>query len=312
MRDQALIIAMVMGAGAYLLYRAVPAIHPAGPALHSIILKAQPVLIFLMLFLQFCKVSPKDIKFERWHYKLLTVQASICILCAAILIHIHTKEARVIIEAIMLCAICPTAIASGVVTDKIGGSISGIMSYLILVNSMVALLVPAIFPLVHPVPGQHFFQSFLSLMGKVFPTLILPALAAWGLKLVWPKAHNYFRKQVGAAFYLWLVTLSIAITITTRSIFNSDIPVWTLLTIAIVPTVSCICQFAIGHSIGSSYGKVEKITAGQALGQKNTSLMIWIGYMFLTPQTSIAGGIYSICHNIVNSLEITRKYHETT
>ena len=35
--------------------------------------------------------------------------------------------------------------------------------------------------------------------------------------------------------------------------------------------------------------------------------MIWIGYVFLTPLTSIAGGIYCICHNIYNSAEISRR-----
>ena len=210
----------------------------------------------------------------------------------------------------MLCWICPTAIAAGVVTEKIGGSISGVMSYIILVNLLVSILIPLVFPMVHPHPDQSFFSSFLTLLGKVFPTLIMPAAAAWLIRYTMPKAQRFFMRNYGKAFQIWLVSLCLAIIITTRSIVRSELPWWSLLLISLVPAISCLCQFAIGHKIGEKFGKVERITAGQALGQKNTTLMIWIGYVFLTPLTSIAGGIYCICHNLVNSAEISRRSGE--
>ena len=87
-----------------------------------------------------------------------------------------------------------------------------------------------------------------------------------------------------------------------------------MLLIALVSLVCCALQFALGHKVGSLYGHLpghqdERITAGQALGQKNTVFAIWMGYTFLTPETSIVGGFYSIWHNIYNSWQIHR--HET-
>lgn len=38
----------------------------------------------------------------------------------------------------------------------------------------------------------------------------------------------------------------------------------------------------------------DEITAGQALGQKNSGFLIWLGYSYMTPVTSVAGGLYSI------------------
>ena len=61
-------------------------------------------------------------------------------------------------------------------------------------------------------------------------------------------------------------------------------------------------QFWLGRKIGARYE--DKITAGQALGQKNTVLAIWIGYTFFTPITAIAGGFYSIWHNVFNSYQL--------
>ena len=305
-----LIVAMITGVCIYLVYHWIPALHPAGPTLEKAVLTIQPILIFTMLFLQFSRTSPHDLKFRRWHLYLLLIQTGVCLASAAALFFVKGDVARVLLEAFMLCWICPTAIAAGVVTEKIGGSISGVMSYIILINLLVSILIPLVFPLVHPNPGQSFLNSFLTLLGKVFPTLILPAAAAWIIRYTMPKAQRFFMRNYGKAFQVWLVSLCLAIIITTRSIVRSELPWWSLLLISVVPAVSCLCQFAIGHRIGNRFGKVENITAGQALGQKNTTLMIWIGYVFLNPLTSIAGGIYCICHNLVNSAEISRRQRD--
>ena len=302
-----LIVAMIVGVLVYMTYHWIPALHPAGPVLERIVLTVQPMLIFLMLFLQFSRTSPHDLRFRRWHLYLLLIQTGACLATATILYFVKGDVARVLLEALMLCWICPTAIAAGVVTEKIGGSISGVMSYIILINLLVSILIPLVFPLVHPHPDQSFLSSFLTLLGKVFPTLIMPAAAAWTIRYTMPKAQRFFMRNYGKAFQIWLVSLCLAIIITTRSIVRSELPWWSLLLIGLVPAISCLCQFAIGHKIGARFGKVENITAGQALGQKNTTLMIWIGYVFLNPLTSIAGGIYCICHNLVNSAEISRR-----
>ena len=50
----------------------------------------------------------------------------------------------------------------------------------------------------------------------------------------------------------------------------------------------------------------RKVTAGQALGQKNTIFAIWMAYTFMTPESSIVGGFYSIWHNLYNSWQLYR------
>ena len=64
----------------------------------------------------------------------------------------------------------------------------------------------------------------------------------------------------------------------------------------------CFLQFFAGRRIGS-------ITGGQTLGQKNTGFLIWLGYNYLTPVTSVAGGLYAIWQNLFNSWELYRKEH---
>ena len=74
--------------------------------------------------------------------------------------------------------------------------------------------------------------------------------------------------------------------------------------IVLVSILCCAFQFFLGRVLGRGYGYCEKITAGQALGQKNTGFLIWLGYSFMTPVTSVAGGLYAIWQNLFNSWEL--------
>ena len=78
--------------------------------------------------------------------------------------------------------------------------------------------------------------------------------------------------------------------------------------IAVVSLVCCLGQFAFGRFIGRRNGEI--ITGGQSLGQKNTVFAIWFAYTFLTPVTAIAGGFYSLWHNLVNTRQLYRHNHE--
>ena len=71
-----------------------------------------------------------------------------------------------------------------------------------------------------------------------------------------------------------------------------------------VSMASCALQFFAGRKMEKD--PAESITAGQALGQKNTGFIIWLGINYLTPVTSVAGGLYAIWHNLFNSWQLLR------
>ena len=112
------------------------------------------------------------------------------------------------------------------------------------------------------------------------------------------------------SFYLWAVALALAMTVTTRSIMHSEVSFATEICLFVVSLASCLFQFYFGRKIGKRFN--DQVTAGQSLGQKNTVLAIWMGYTFFTPITSIAGGFYSIWHNVINSYQLYRKRKENT
>jgi BASS family bile acid:Na+ symporter len=262
----------------------------------------QPTLIFGMLFLTFCKLRPTDLKPCRWHAWLLLIQVGMFSLMAALLILFPHLPGRLLVESAMICFICPTACAAAVVCAKLGGSAAHLTSYILLINIAAALAIPLIVPLVNPHEGQTFLAAFLLVLRHVFPTLICPLLLAWLIRYTMPRLARRLQNTGDTAFYLWTIALTMAIAVTTRSIANSNVSITTLIGIALVTLVCCWTQFTIGRRIGRSSG--DQIAAGQAIGQKNTVFAIWMAYTFLTPITAIAGGCYSVWHNIFNSYQL--------
>lgn len=322
-------ISMTVGVASYLFYRSIPQLHVAGPALEIVVSTLQPLLIFSMLFLTFCRIEPRELKPHRWHWWLLLVQGGVFSLLGLAVVLLKSApwwnpDMTVLIESAMLCFICPTATAAAVVTRKLGGDVPGITTYTVLINFLVAALVPLIIPVVHPDQNLDFLTAFSVIIAKVFPILITPCLLAWLVRYLFPKVHKWLMKWPDLPFYLWGFALALAIAVTTRSILKSEMLISVILMMSVVSLVCCLFMFLFGRFVGGRYrpkrdrsaevpmevvsrGKeLRKVTAGQALGQKNIVFAIWMSYTFMTPETAIVGGLYSIWHNIYNSWQLYR------
>lgn len=309
LKNWTLPVSMISGALAYYICRQLPLSYEVKFDILTVIEILQPVLLFLMLFVAFCKIKPTDLKPHRWHLWLLLTQ---CLLFAAACVALWLYPStglRVIIEGFMLAIICPTATACAVVTQKLGGDSAATTSYTIIINMVVALLCPLLLPVAHPQEGLTFFPAFMVIIHKVFPLLIVPLFLAWFVRYLMPSFHKRIVATKDLAFYMWAVSLAIAIAVTCKALAHSHESMWNVGGIAVVTLVACLFQFSFGKWIGSHYGK--KMEAGQALGQKNTVFIIWLGYTFLSPITAAAGGFYSVWHNLVNSWQLYKKRKES-
>lgn len=307
LRDWSLPIAMLGGVVMYLLYSNVPLFDSTHDFVLSAISYLQPGLIFAMLFVTFCKVKIRELKPSRWHLWLLAFQMlSFIAISLTIAFVPHMPETvRVLLEAAMMCLLCPTATAAAVITARLGGNSASLISYTMQINIAVALVAPLMLTMSHPVEGMSLTASFLLILGKVFPLLLCPLLCAEAVRRFLPRLHSLLvTKGRNLPFYLWLVALSLAIAMTTRAIVHSNLSLVVMAGIAVVSLICCLVQFTVGRRIGARYGEV--IAAGQSLGQKNTVFAIWFAYTFLTPVTAIAGGFYSIWHNLVNTWQLQR------
>lgn len=313
-RDWMLVLAIAAGIGIYLFYLAVPALHPAGGLLLAACKTVQPILLFAMLFLSFCKIEPHQMRPHKWMLWLLILQVGLFVAIAGVILlatragAVWIESARIPLEAAMLCLICPTATACAVVTGKLGGNMASVVTYTVLINLAVAVVVPLVVPVLHPMEGLNFASAFARILSKVFPLLIMPCLLAWIVRYLLPGLHAWLLARAHWSFYIWAVSLTLAILMSTRAIVHSGNDFVLLGFIALASLLACAFQFAAGKLIGARYGC--RISAGQALGQKNTVFGIWMGYTFLDPVTSVAGGFYSLWHNFYNTWQLYCKRKE--
>ena len=302
-RNWTLPLAMLAGTLAYLMFAKLPFLAPVKPLVNGIVSFITPWLIFAQLLLTFCKIDMRELKPKRWHLWLLMIQAFSCLIAASVLLLIPMGELNIgIWQGMMVCLICPTATAAAVITSKLGGNAATLTTYTLFSNLLGAVMVPLVFPLVEPHDGLTFWDAFWKILGKVFPLLLSPILVAWILKQYVKKVHRWLMEHSGMAFYIWAVALALVMGQTARSLINSDASAWL---VALGGLFTCALQFALGKRIGSAYN--DRLSAGQALGQKNTVLAIWMASTYLHPLATIAPGSYVLWQNIVNSYQLWKK-----
>lgn len=320
--SNALWLSMLIGALGYKLFL------PLAPTL--------PWLIFFMLFFTFCKVNPLDLRLHKWHWVVLAAQMLSSFASYAVLLH-WTGD-KILAQGILMCFIMPTATAAPIIAGKMGGSIQNLTTFTLLSNFATAIIVPATFPLINPTANMTFWPAFLLILSRIAPLLLGPFFSAWLLRLAYKwKTRKEFVLPVKIAvvpFYLWvasIVVLSAVVTETTISNFKFQIS--NILILLVLSFFVCLLQFGLGKFIGyklpaASKGTdyqdvlinpaaapktmegVSSITAGQAFGQKNTSLGVWMANTYLDPLASLGAAAYIIWQNIFNSAQLFIAAHK--
>lgn len=291
-------ISMLSGILIYLAFHNLDILQPTKPFVHSLDVILTPSLIFAQLLLTFCRIDVRQIAFRRWHLWLLAVQLVGCVggyfalKCASFQLA----------QAAMVCFICPTATAAAVITAKLKGSAETIISYTILINLVTAIFVPLVFPLIHEQPDLSFARAMWLILCKVFPLLICPFLLAQVFHFLTPRIYTWLRQHSGLAFYIWSIALAMVMGKTAKSIADDSGHFVQIVWLSVVGLVACCIQFAAGKKIGGMHG--ERISGGQAIGQKNTVLAIWLAYTYLDPITSVAPGSYVLWQNTINSWQL--------
>lgn len=318
LKDYTLAIAMVIGVAGFRW------LHLLSPSL--------PVLIFFMLFFTFCKVNPVDLRLHKWHWLLLVFQ----LVCSVVVYYALRPLDDALAQGIMLCFIMPSATAAPIIAGKLGGSIQSLTSFTMLSNIATAIVVPAFFPLVNPAADMSFWIASLHILRKVSPLLLGPFFAAWLLRLAYNavqrkrgtgKVFSLNRRLAEMPFYLWAMSVVVLMAQVTNSLLYADYDLWVAFAQAGGSLVACLLQFYIGRKIGERYPSVPhgedyqdvlissdintadpvlqtRISAGQALGQKNTTLGVWMANTYLNPIAAFGAAAYIIWQNLFNSWQL--------
>ena len=301
----ALLWSILTGMVVYLLFSKVPLLEPAGTLAGPFMQSLMPYCLFGILYVTFCKIEIKEFRPHTWHFILQGIRTLMAGLLVLWLVHITEPSEHLIVEGVFICVICPTAAAAAVISEKLGGSIASLTVYTIIANFVTSIIRPLFFPMVEPSAQVPFLTMSMLILRRVLTVLVLPLLLAFATRRWWPALAGRIKGCSNLGFYLWCFNLSIVSGVTLRNILCSTVHGGVMAAMLLLPLPVCLLQFAIGKAVGRHFG--ESITAGQALGQKNTVVGIWLTITFLNPLAAIAPGGYLVWQNIINAVQIWYK-----
>jgi hypothetical protein len=296
---------LIIGATVYLLFSRIAPLQPIGDAVGPLLVKLLPVLIFVMLYITFCKIQTGDLRPRAWHFILQAIRILLSGLLVLAILHTTNPMTKLVLEGAFVCVICPTAAAAPVITERLGGSIASLTIYTILANVVTSIIIPLFFPMVEKSTEITFLTAFNLILRRITFVLIIPLCLAMLTRKFLPNVATRIKETKNLAFYIWGFNLSIIMGLTIRNILSTQIYGTVLALLLLLPLVISILLFSIGKAVGYRYG--DSISAGQALGQKNTVVGIWLTIAFLNPIASIAPCAYVVWQNLINAWQLWYK-----
>ena len=256
-----------------------------------------PLLIFLMLFCTFCRVAIRDMKPMKLHAWLMVAQ----IISTFVVYYALLPFGTTVAQGGMICALTPMAMGAMVLAGMLGAKVETMATHSLICNLLTAFIIP---PLLSA--WGNGTCSFLVIILRVTPLLILPFVSAQLCRWVTPKVARKIAKNSMLSFYMWLASLVIIMGKITHFVIEGGVEnARTEIILSAVALVICLVQFGVGHWLGRKYG--ETVAGAQALGQKNTIFAIWLSQQFLNPLACIAPTAYIVWQNLVNSYQIYKK-----
>lgn len=306
LRSYLLFIAIGCGAVIFCLFHFFESFSPLKPVAYYFSDHILPLLIFSMLYLSFCRVKLHDMRPRLWHVVLFSIMV---ISAGAFSLYIHyfpQSSHVVLIEGTIMCILMPPAAAAAVIGGRLGGNEASIITGVLIGNLCSAIFIPLFFPLFTSRLSGTFFDEFLLIAGKIFPIIVLPLILAFITKVFLKKLHHFIvttLKNLG--FYLWAICLCTVSSRTISCIANSPESALTLWSMAFIGFLTTALHFGIGKGFGNLHR--QRISAGQAYGQRNGVFGLWVALSFLDPAAVIAPGCYILWQNCVNSWQLAHR-----
>ena len=253
-----------------------------------------PFFIFSMLFCTFCRVNIRDMKPTWLHLWLMVAQ----IVGTVGVYYLLLPLGDTVAQGGMICALAPMAMGAVVIAGMLGANVATMATHSLVCNVIIAFVAPPLLRL-----WGNGECTGLQILARVAPLLIAPFVVSQLCRWFTPRAARWIGNHSMISFYIWLFSLVVIVGKTTHFIIeNGTEHLADEMLMAAIALVVCLLQFGIGHRLGKHYG--DKAAGGQALGQKNTVLAVWLAQSFLNPMSCIAPTAYIVWQNIVNSYQI--------
>lgn len=258
---------------------------------------AMRYILMLMLFFIFSKLDFAELRPRKQHLYLLLANL---LLPLAVYAGFMVLGMRDLALAAFFIAITPTATAAPVILSFLGGNINFVVSCFIITNLGVIGALFFLIPLL--VTGKSDLAEFGRVGLNLAITMVVPAVVAQLTRHLMPSGVVWQQRFTNLNFYLWVVLLVLISANATAFICSHrEVPLQTILAIALLSAVICAVNFTLGAVLG---GKSFRQEGSQGFGQKNTTLTIVLATTFASPLVALGPTIYVLWHNVWNACQL--------
>lgn len=255
-------------------------------------------LLVAMLFVAFLEVDPREARISRSHWKILLVWP---LLAAGgwLLLRPFGEQAAL---AGFLVGATPTATAAPVITGLLGGRVGFVTVSVLGSNLVAAFALPAALAIL---PGTVHADVEGGILVGTIALVCAPFAVAQALRFLVPSLHVRLRGLRRASFPLWIAVL-VLVAARTSGFLKEHPEIPRFLLLAVFAGSGCICaaNFLVGRFAGRPGLELE---AGQSLGQKNTTLTLWLGLAAAGPVAALGPACYVVWHNLWNGIQLSRR-----
>ena len=250
------------------------------------------IFYFVILKIDFRKLIPR-----REHFKILAANLLLGVVPFFILKAAGLPELAL---AAFFVGITPTANAAPVVMDFLGGKVEFVLTGFVITNIFVCLAMTGLIPMA----TGNFNPAFIFSVAEQITLLLgVPVVCALLTKFICTKIKCGVPKIPSlASFSIWSFTLFV-ISAQSTLFFQThpEMTFKTTLFVALVSFLLCAVNFSLGKLIG---GKEFRREASQTLGQKNTTLTIFLALSFGTCESALGPVFYVLWHNLWNAFQM--------
>ncbi len=260
-----------------------------------------PFLIGIMMFLTFVtKIPPQT---HGYTFKIEARAFVVSLILIALLWAIVTFFGlpREVLLGGAIIALCPPANAAPAMAKMLGGSATLALKIFLSGNLIACFSIPLIFGYLTGAEAS-LSEIALKIFNSIQPIISIPLAFALGLRAFYPELADKASKFQKYTMVVW--TFSVFVILSKASfdiremgfsdLWNSGKLPW----MAGISLALCILLFWLGWFCERNRRPIE---GSQSMGQKNTTLVIWISTLYAGPVVALAPTCYVVWQNLVLS-----------
>lgn len=257
-----------------------------------------PYLIGTMMLLTFIgKIPPQE---HGYTFKIEIRAFVASLLLLALLwacVEVFGLPREVLLGGAIIC-LCPPANAAPAMAKMLGGNPVLALKIFLSGHLIACFSIPVIYGYL---TGSEagFADIALRIFNSIQPIISIPLAVALGVRSFYPELADKVAKFSKYTIFIWTFSVFVILAKASYDIREMGFAdLWnsgTLPLLAVVALVLCILQFVLGWFCD----KKHPIESSQSMGQKNTTLVIWIASLYAGPVAAIAPTCYVVWQNLV-------------